>query len=549
MAIQRSELSKSLEALTKRIEKENKSSVLSKSNNELKLQIATLEENSNENSKELQRLFKMAVEKIDNPESSRQAITAAEKQLETIKKTSDTEEQRRERDKAQEEANDRLAQIAQGIDGMASSFESFADNLKPSGGMLAGLAGLALLFGDPEKIKEILLSAARFVTDMIESVRLLLEGDFSGALEKMKGHLLGISVTLGAIALFFGGPIIRAVSSIFKVAKIIKDVFLKFFGFIKKIKEPFMKLIGLSGEAGEALKDASKFSKFGTIFKQILKRILLPVTIIMSVWDAIKGAMAGYEEGGIVGAIKGAITGLFDGLIGGLLDMLKNGLSWILEKLGFENAAEALDSFSFSELFKSLVDSVFSLGENAFNWLKEKFTGAWEFISGLLSPGEDGEGSFSISDMIMGAIDKIKDLFSSIFDFLPSFDAIKNSIKSILPSWLGGEETTTEPERPGMLSRMFGSDEETTPRVNTSGVRTLSPTEVTPVAAQSGVMEGTNSMLNSNSGPAIIAIAGGGGGSSNSSTNVNNMSASSYNFSQGFSADDFVRSDFVNFIR
>ena len=62
-------------------------------------------------------------------------------------------------------------------------------------------------------------------------------------------------------------------------------------------------------------------------------------------------------------------------------------------------------------------------------------------------------------------------------------------------------------------------------------------------------MEGTNSMLNANSGPAVIAIAGGGGGSSNSSTNVNNMSASSYNFSQGFSADDFVRSDFVNFIR
>ena len=49
MAIQRSELSKSLEALTKKIEKENKSSVLSKSNNELKLQIETLEENSNEN--------------------------------------------------------------------------------------------------------------------------------------------------------------------------------------------------------------------------------------------------------------------------------------------------------------------------------------------------------------------------------------------------------------------------------------------------------------------------------------------------------------------
>ena len=40
------------------------------------------------------------------------------------------------------------------------------------------------------------------------------------------------------------------------------------------------------------------------------------------------------------------------------LDLLKDGISWIAEKLGFENFSGMLDSFSFKDLFSNMVDKV-----------------------------------------------------------------------------------------------------------------------------------------------------------------------------------------------
>lgn len=85
--------------------------------------------------------------------------------------------------------------------------------------------------------------------------------------------------------------------------------------------------------------------------------------------------------------------------------------------------------------------------------------GAWDFISALFSTGEEGGESFSIGGMIMDTIDNIKQLFIDLFDFLPSFDDIKNSIKSILPSWLGGtadsvsQNVVTEEQSPARIAR------------------------------------------------------------------------------------------------
>ena len=58
--------------------------------------------------------------------------------------------------------------------------------------------------------------------------------------------------------------------------------------------------------------------------------------------------------GGIFGGLKGAINGL----IMMPLDLLKDGISWISEKLGFENFSGMLDSFSFKDLFSNMIDKV-----------------------------------------------------------------------------------------------------------------------------------------------------------------------------------------------
>jgi len=567
MAIQRSDLSKSLEALTKKVEAENSAQLFEKSTNDLALKLESLEENSTDNSKELARLFKVAIEKIDNPESSRQAVTAAKKQLEKIDKLAGTEEQRRETEKANNEQNDRLGKIVEGIKGMSSQLSEFVQGAKKGVGWLAGLGALGLLFFDPETLGNMLTDAVNFIFDTIESIRLFLEGDFSGGLKKLEGHFLGLSVALGGILLFFGGPIFKVLSVIGKLITGAGKIIGKLFGMGSKIK-------GLAAAGDDVAKGASKFSKiadffknfgskfskFGSIFKTVLGKIALPITLIIGVLSGLEQAIVGFKEDGIIGGIKGFLKGAFDSIIGGLLDLIKDGLSWVLKLFGFDNIAEVLDSFSFSELYSNWVDKVFELagkvfswlGEkttaaiewikekfelagNVFSWLGEKTTAAIEWIKEKLGFGEE-DGfklpSFSIGEMVTNAVEKIKNLFTSIFDFLPSFEDIKGNIKSILPSWLGGSDDKVA---------------ESSPRISSTGV--ISPTnQAIPVyvsSPNSGVMEGTNNMIATRSAAdtsATVAIIGSGGGSRNTS----NVSANNFNISQGMTSDDFVRRDFIN---
>ena len=555
MAIQRSDLSKSLEALTKKVEAENSAQLFEKSTNDLALKLESLEENSTDNSKELARLFKVAIEKIDNPESSRQAVTAAKKQLEKIDKLAGTEEQRRETEKANNEQNDRLGKIVEGIKGMSSQLSEFVQGAKKGVGWLAGLGALGLLFFDPETLGNMLTDAVNFIFDTIESIRLFLEGDFSGGLKKLEGHFLGLSVALGGILLFFGGPIFKVLSIIGKLITGAGKIIGKLLGMGSKIK-------GLAAAGDDVAKGASKFSKiadffknfgskfskFGSIFKTVLGKIALPITLIIGVLSGLEQAIVGFKEDGIIGGIKGFLKGAFDSIIGGLLDLIKDGLSWVLKLFGFDNIAEVLDSFSFSELYSNWVDKVFELAGKVFSWLGEKTTAAIEWIKEKLGFEEDGFKlpSFSIGEMVTNAVEKIKNLFTSIFDFLPSFEDIKGNIKSILPSWLGGSDDKVAESSPRVSST--GVISPTNQAISSTGV--ISPTnQAVPVyvvsSPNSGVMEGTNNMIATRSAAdtsATVAIIGSGGGSRNTS----NVSANNFNISQGMTSDDFVRRDFIN---
>ena len=104
---------------------------------------------------------------------------------------------------------------------------------------------------------------------------------------------------------------------------------------------------------------------FAGTFGRVLGRLFLPITVIMSLFDTFKGAMSGFEKysekgflEGIIGGLFGGISGLLTGLIGLPLDLLKDGISWIAGKLGFDNFSETLDSFSFSELIGQLFTSI-----------------------------------------------------------------------------------------------------------------------------------------------------------------------------------------------
>jgi flagellar assembly factor FliW len=230
----------------------------------------------------------------------------------------------------------------------------------------------------------------------------------------------------------------------------------------------------------------------------VFKRIFFPISVIMGIFDAVKGALAGFEEGGIIGGIRGALIGLFDGIIGGAVNMITGALSWILDKLGFDKAAEALAAFDITEYFTMFIDGIGNMISGAFNWIKGVFAGI-DIVGGLTSMWEayastvgsimdiifkpvdmainwimgifgfeTPEGGFSLKDMIFDTIGKVKDFFFQLFDFLPSLDTIKSAITNLLPDWLKPDEeinvaTANEEQLRAMANDnagFFGNEEE-----------------------------------------------------------------------------------------
>jgi hypothetical protein len=155
----------------------------------------------------------------------------------------------------------------------------------------------------------------------------------------------------------------------------------------------------------------------------VLKALAKPFVFVMAAFESIMGAIKGYKEGGVLGAVKGAISGFLIGLVGGLVDLVKDIVSWIANKLGFENFSKLLDSFSFSQLLKDGVDAIFDTVIYAFDWFKsifsfEKFSKAFENfgLAGIWSTLAGG-----ILDTLKGAVSWIATMFGA-FDLAVALD-------------------------------------------------------------------------------------------------------------------------------
>ena len=257
-----------------------------------------------------------------------------------------------------------------------------------------------------------------------------------GALRKdlKKGGLMDL--LLGAGALIAGG-IIGLVSQYFavfkKIFKPLVDLFSgegkMFANLLDKVKDGWKSFTGLFakianfiskgpiGEIGRVIEEAfagikqvfgskeggmigkiiSFFKEAGGKFKYFLKlgevigkKILFP---IITIYDTVMGALEGYDKGGIFGAIKGAISGFINSIFGGVLDLLKDGVSWLLGLLGFENASKFLDSFSFQDLIKQAVDGFFNFIKSMFDFVMDVFTNpgkAMEKLAGIGDAATEG---------------------------------------------------------------------------------------------------------------------------------------------------------------
>jgi hypothetical protein len=238
------------------------------------------------------------------------------------------------------------------------------------------------------------------------------------------------------------------------VAKNVKTGITAVMKFVTPVLNFFKSIIGAAKTSASFMTGFAKIAPFFKTIGSTLGKIFLPITIVMSAFDAVTGFMDGYKTGGILGGIEGGITKMFNGLVSMPLDLLKDLLSFILEKFGFSNASAALDSFSFKDFFTDIFKSIFDGIKGGIAFIKELFTFpedggilstlgklidilflplnlAINFVKGLFGFEEkDADGNiepFSIGKFITDMITKVVDYIKNIF---PSFD----DLKSMLPS-------------------------------------------------------------------------------------------------------------------
>lgn len=322
-------------------------------------------------------------------------------------------------DAGQPKGGGNIAAILAGIAAIASGFLSgILDSVKA----LAKLARLDKLM-DLAKTRFANLAKAitTVISDLIKPIRLFFSADggfgrfmtglrntfrmtFTGAaqiiddlIQPFKAMFSGDGVVGNRVARLFNGIV-----DIFKfpfegiidnVAKPFKAVFMAGEGpsviqrIISAIRAPFDFVMDAASKAGGMIRSAfaifdegSQLMKMLNGIGRVIGRLFFPITLIMTAYDTIKGALAGYEDEGIIGAIQGAITGLINSVIGMPLDLLKSIVAWSMEQFGFDNAAEALRSFSFTDLISGFIDGIFDMFKSIINGVIEAIASTLDYV-------------------------------------------------------------------------------------------------------------------------------------------------------------------------
>ncbi|CAB4170657.1 hypothetical protein UFOVP909_108 [uncultured Caudovirales phage] len=247
-----------------------------------------------------------------------------------------------------------------------------ADGAAQVGKALKGLAKFLGLDGFGASIAEKFKQVVTFVDGIVDTI-------------KSKITRVG-----GAIASFFEESVskFKKYFSFFedsKIGQILKSIGTFISDVVGKFVAPFKDAFSaLSGDGVvmkiiKSIKDffggiGEYFGKFASVFgavSKIVSKIFVPIQIIMGIFDTVSGAIDGFKKEGVLGAIQGGITGLINGVFMSFFDLVKDGISWILSAIGFDDAAKFLDSFTFSDLFASLMDKIF----HPIRTLQEAFDG------------------------------------------------------------------------------------------------------------------------------------------------------------------------------
>ena len=270
-------------------------------------------------------------------------------------------ENRREQGRRDARQTTLMESLVGGIKDLGDNLLKGLKDLGKKGGM--GLGGLAALIAAP-----IITLAAFFGQLKAEFTVLdnLTKGKLFAPFKRFGNWVKGLGSQFKAFAFEKFGRVLDPIkNSIDKGKNFFKDIGIKIKG-----------IFGQGGKfasIGKSISDGFKpVAKFAGSAGRLLGKLFLPVTVIMGIIDAVKGFMEGFSEEGIVGGLAGAFEGVITGLVAVPLDLLKDLVSWIAGKLGFEGLSEKLDSFSFAEMFAKFFDFIQNIRLAISDWIKDK---------------------------------------------------------------------------------------------------------------------------------------------------------------------------------
>lgn len=224
----------------------------------------------------------------------------------------------------------------------------------------------------------------------------------------------------------------------------VTDVFNSLIGWpLDMLKSGLSWILGAFGfEEAEAALDAFSFQElFDKMFDNIFG-------YVKNIFGNLTGAFDKIMAGDIMGGF-----GDIGKMVGGILlmpwDLLKDGVSWLLSAFGWDEGAEALDSFSFTDIFNQTFDGIFNFFKAGIDWVlllfsepKKAFKQVADWFDKLF---KDPLGT--IKEMLPQwmidfggwiydtAIKPIADFFGGVAD---DPETAKKSMLSYLPEWMTG---------------------------------------------------------------------------------------------------------------
>lgn len=279
------------------------------------------------------------------------------------------------------------------------------------------------------KISNIFTSAKTFFVDLGSKISAFFkESDLIKSITKI---FTGENSIFSRIGSFFSN-IGTKISGIFKESDLLGSI-MKFF----------------SGEGSILSKIGSFFGKFTSI----LGKVAVPITVIMGLFDGVSAAVDEFKKTGDIGSALGeGVKGLITSIVGAPLDLLKSAVSWILGKLGFEEAEGFLDSFSFSDLIGVFIQRVIDWGKGLFEKFFMTIYDVFTDISEGFSKGPI-EGIMEIlrgflKTIIAAPLDMVKNTIGSLAGLF-GLSSVEESIRGFsFTKMLGGTNTETSADKP-----------------------------------------------------------------------------------------------------